>query len=97
MVSSPPERDLRTRPNELRARLARHGVRVSVDTDGTLAVLRPTARDTIPTLDAALRAAIVTLARECGFTHVALELPDASAGEHDGAGDADVHRAEPLA
>jgi hypothetical protein len=66
-VSSPVERRA-----ALASALAALGVLADVDGDGPLAVLRP--RDVTPALDAATRAAVVAAARQCGFTHVALEL-----------------------
>jgi hypothetical protein len=94
-VSSPTERAAWSRADLLRARLAEHGLSVDVDADGALAVLR--VRDGAPVLDVDARRAIVRVARECGFTHVALEVSAPPTGALGTPDDAHVRRAEPGA
>jgi hypothetical protein len=79
-VSSPIEAEpAAPRPGELRERLARIGIATEVHVDGKLAVLVLRRGAPEPHLDAAGREAIVAAARECGFTHVALELVEVPA------------------
>ena len=52
--------------------LRAHGLPLDVEADGALAILVPTGPLAAP--DAALRRQLVALARDAGFTHVALEL-----------------------
>ncbi len=63
----------------LRARLRAEGHDVEVESDGTLALLVPRGGDVAAL--AAARAAVVAAARACGFTHVAVELPDSPRAE----------------
>jgi hypothetical protein len=78
VVSSPAEGEpAAPRPRELRDRLARLGFATDVHVDGKLAILVVRRGAPEPRLDAPRREAIVAEARACGFTHVALELPDA--------------------
>jgi prophage tail gpP-like protein len=53
--------------------LAARGLRVTVHVDGALVVLQPSDARWFP--DATLRAELVRVAREVGFTNVAVELP----------------------
>jgi predicted kinase len=69
----------------LEAALASLGVPCAVDAEQRLAVLRPTVSAT-NFAQPAMRARIVALAQEHGFTHVALDLADVhSKGERRGA------------
>lgn len=64
----------------LSVRLASLGLPLRAQADGTLVILVPAGP--LPAIDTALRGRLVTLAREAGFTHVALELlADAAVSE----------------
>jgi hypothetical protein len=79
------DRDGRTRDAQaLAATIAELGLRCSVEERGSLAVLLP-ARASLETLQSAeTRRAVLALARQCGFTHVAIELPsDRPSAERD--------------
>lgn len=58
--------------DRLAATLEASGLPLRAAADGPLAVLVPTAP--LPPLDGRLRGQLVTLARDAGFTHVAVEL-----------------------
>jgi len=63
----------------LEAALAEEGIHARVSADGALAVLVPHDAAVLAALrDDARRERVVTLAREYGFTHVAVELPASS-------------------
>lgn len=61
-------------PDALAAGLAALGLDARLETDQRQLVIVP-ARGVPDLTDRSLRAAVVTLAREAGFTHVSLEVP----------------------
>ena len=82
-----PERGDRTARNAtaLAAAIAELGVQCALEARGGLALLLPAA-ESVATLQAPeVRRAVLALAREHGFTHVAIELPSdrRGAGERD--------------
>lgn len=72
-----PERGDRTARNAtaLAAALAELGVQCSLEARGGLALLLPVAESVAMLQAEETRRAVVALAREHGFTHVAIELP----------------------
>jgi hypothetical protein len=72
---------------------------VDVVEEGTLAILRIAAehRPGASLFTSHQRADVVRAARDCGFTHVALELREPGAADPEPGVDANVRRAEPLA
>jgi hypothetical protein len=85
-VTSPERGDRTTRnATALAAAIAELGVQCALEARGGLALLLPVA-ESVATLQAPeVRRAVLALAREHGFTHVAIELPSdrRGAGERD--------------
>ncbi len=72
-----PERGDRTGRNaaSLASAIAALGVQCSLEARGGLALLMPAPASVAKLQDPETRRAVVALAREHGFTHVAIELP----------------------
>lgn len=72
-----PERGDRTARNAtaLAAAIAELGIQCSLEARGGLALLMPIAESVAALQSPETRAAVVALAREHGFTHIAIELP----------------------
>ena len=85
-----PDRRDRTGRNaaSLAAAIGALGVQCSLEARGGLALLMPLPASVTTLQDADTRRAILALAREHGFTHVGIELPNDRRGA--GAGDADA-------
>jgi hypothetical protein len=84
------ERGDRTGRNaaSLAAAIAALGIQCSLEARGGLALLLPVSASVEKLQDPETRRAVVALAREHGFTHVGIELPNDRRGA--GAGDADA-------
>lgn len=89
-----PERGDRTARNAtaLAAALAELGVQCSLEARGGLALLLPVAESVAMLQAEETRRAVVALAREHGFTHVAIELPSDRRGAGEGETDAPLLR-----
>lgn len=70
----------------LAAAISELGIRCSLEPRGGLAVLVPLGSSMVMLQSADTRRALVALAKQHGFTHVAVELP----GDHGAAHDADA-------
>ncbi len=67
----------------LAAGIAELGIRCSLEPRGRLAVLVPMSSSIERLQGAETRRALVALAKQHGFTHVAVELPDDHGASHD--------------
>ena len=85
-----PERGDRTGRNaaSLAAAIAALGVQCTLEARGGLALLLPVSASVAKLQEAETRRAVLALAREHGFTHVGIELPNDRRGG--GARDADA-------
>ena len=85
-----PERGDRTGRNaaSLAAAVAALGVQCSLEARGGLALLMPVHASVAKLQEPETRRAVLALAREHGFTHVGIELPNDPTGA--GGGDADA-------
>ena len=89
-----PERGDRTGRNAsaLAAAIAALGVQCSLEARGGLALLMPVATSVDKLQAPDMRRAVLVLAREHGFTHVAIELPNDPRGADARDGDAPLLR-----
>lgn len=85
-----PERGDRTGRNaaSLATAIAALGVQCSLEARGGLALLMPVQASVAKLQEPEIRRAVLALAREHGFTHVGIELPNDAKGA--GAGDDDA-------
>jgi hypothetical protein len=81
MFSSSADAESRRKADQLVAALVGMGVPSAVEPRGTLAVLRVSAAAMARLAEPEVRRAVLALAREQGFTHVAVELSGDAAGD----------------
>ena len=89
-----PERGARTGRNagSLAAAIAALGVQCSLEARGGLALLMPVPESVAKLQDPETRRMVLALAREHGFTHVGIELPNDRRGDGARAADAPLLR-----